>query len=120
MASAIPQWKGWFPNDQILSDEQVFPEPLQKNVEFVIDGRSLFGVDVAHSDTQASSFLHVTDLKLVVAGDIDYGECFQFLAVAKTAEKGKIGWTHLIRSLLWSPVLSSQDTSERPRSKVLI
>ncbi|CAI7579344.1 unnamed protein product [Penicillium crustosum] len=87
LVSAIPRWEEWFPDGQILTKEQIVPESLPENGEFSIDGHSLFGVNVAHSDTSASSFLHVPDLKLVVAGDIVYGDCFQFLAEAKTAEK---------------------------------
>ncbi|KAJ5754138.1 metallo-beta-lactamase superfamily protein [Penicillium nucicola] len=89
LASAIPRWKGWFPNGQILSEGHIIPDSLPETGEFSIDGHSLFGINVAHSDTDASSFLHVPDLKLVVAGDIVYGDCFQFLAEAKTADKRK-------------------------------
>lgn len=89
LATAIPRWERWFPDGQILTGEQIIPQSLPADGEFSIDGHSFFGVNVAHSDTNASSFLHVPDLKLVVAGDIVYGDCFQFLAEAKTSEKRK-------------------------------
>lgn len=57
LATAIPRWEEWFPNGQILTKGQIVPESLPENGEFSIDGHSLFGVNVAHSDTSASSFL---------------------------------------------------------------
>ncbi|PYH87318.1 metallo-beta-lactamase superfamily protein [Aspergillus uvarum CBS 121591] len=87
LATSIPRWTGWFPGGQFQAEEQIIPEALPESGEFSIDGHSLFGVPVKHSDTEASSFLHVPVLRLVVAGDIVYGDCFQFLAEARTAEK---------------------------------
>ncbi|EAW15307.1 MBL fold metallo-hydrolase [Aspergillus clavatus NRRL 1] len=89
ITSSTPLWTTWFPNNQILTEGQVVPESLPKNGEFSIDGRKLLGIDVTYSDTHASSFLHVPDLDLVVAGDIVYGDCYQYLAEATTAEKRK-------------------------------
>ncbi|KAJ5392669.1 hypothetical protein N7509_008159 [Penicillium cosmopolitanum] len=84
----LARWNRLFPNKQI-SENQIVPNALPPNGEFSIDGYSLFGVDVAHSDTQFSSFLHVPSLELVVAGDIVYGECFQHLGEANTTDKRK-------------------------------
>lgn len=89
LAASIPTWQGWFPDGQILAERQSVPEALPETGEFFVDGHSLIGYDVAHSDTDASSFLHVPDLDLVVAGDIVYGDCYQFLAEANTPEKRK-------------------------------
>ncbi|KAE8360477.1 beta-lactamase-like protein [Aspergillus caelatus] len=85
--TAIPRWQGWFPDGQIPTDGHVVPDMLPQTGEFDLDGHRLCGIDVTHSDTHASSFLHVPDLRLVVAGDIVYGECHQFLAEATTAAK---------------------------------
>jgi glyoxylase-like metal-dependent hydrolase (beta-lactamase superfamily II) len=98
LAASIPIWQGWFPDGQILAEEQRVPESLPNTGEFLIDGHSLFGVDVSHSDTEASSFLHVPDLDLVVAGDIVYGDCYQFLAEANTPEKRK-GWLNALNQI---------------------
>jgi glyoxylase-like metal-dependent hydrolase (beta-lactamase superfamily II) len=95
LTASIPVWQGWFPGGQILAARQSVPESLPETGEFVIDGHSLFGVDVTHSDTDASSFLHVPDLNLVVAGDIVYGDCYQFLAEANTSQKRK-DWLHAL------------------------
>ena len=43
--------------------------------------------DVIQGDSQANSFMHVPDLDLVVAGDLVYGDCHQFLVEANTKEK---------------------------------
>lgn len=93
--ASIPVWQGWFPDGQVLAERQSVPEALPETGEFSIDGHSFFGVDVSHSDTDASSFLHVPDLDLVVAGDIVYGDCYQFLAEANTPEKRK-GWLNAL------------------------
>ncbi|KAJ3542955.1 hypothetical protein NM208_g3824 [Fusarium decemcellulare] len=81
-------WETLFPNGQVPEGE-FSPESLPTNGEFDIDGHSLFGIDVPHSDTQASSFLHVPVLRLVVCGDIVYGDCYQFFGEANTTEKRK-------------------------------
>ncbi|KAE8327835.1 beta-lactamase-like protein [Aspergillus sergii] len=39
------------------------------------------------NDTNSSSFLHVPAIDLVVAGDIVYGECFQYFGEACTTDK---------------------------------
>jgi hypothetical protein len=81
-------WKGMFPNGQI-PNEQTVPKPLPTNSEFSIDDHSLFRIDVVLLDTQCSSFLHLPNLKLVVSGDIVYGECSQHFGEANTTEKRK-------------------------------
>ncbi|KAF6827593.1 metallo-beta-lactamase domain-containing protein [Colletotrichum musicola] len=79
-------WDKLFPGGQIAGDQHV-PNALPADGIFHIDGHLLQGIDVPHSDTDSSSFLHVPDLRLVVCGDIVYGDCYQFLAEANTPEK---------------------------------
>ncbi|OGM46174.1 metallo-beta-lactamase domain-containing protein [Aspergillus bombycis] len=85
---SLAMWGKMFPNGQI-ADGQVIPKPLNADGEFVIDGYAFRGIDVTHSDTEASSFLYVPALKLVVCGDIVYGDCYQFFGEASTQEKRK-------------------------------
>ncbi|KAE8360390.1 beta-lactamase-like protein [Aspergillus caelatus] len=85
-SESLSMWKKMFPDGQI-ADGQVIPKPLPTNGQFAIDGYTFRGVDVAHSDTDASSFLYVPELKLVVCGDIVYGDCYQFFGEANTQEK---------------------------------
>lgn len=80
-------WNTLFPNGQLAQD-QVVPEALPSpSNEFTLDGHALRATDVEHSDTHFTSFLHVPGLRLVVGGDIVYGECHQHLAEADTPEK---------------------------------
>ncbi|KAG2420157.1 hypothetical protein HFD88_004957 [Aspergillus terreus] len=78
-------WKRMFPGQ--IPDGQFIPDTLPTHGRVFIDGHELVGIDVAFSDTQHSSFLHVPSLKLVVAGDIVYGDCFQHCGEANTPER---------------------------------
>jgi glyoxylase-like metal-dependent hydrolase (beta-lactamase superfamily II) len=79
-------WSKVFPGNQ-LAPNQVAPTALPSSGKFTIDGHELHAIDVEHADTHANSFLHVESLKLVVGGDIVYGDCYQYLAEANTKEK---------------------------------
>jgi glyoxylase-like metal-dependent hydrolase (beta-lactamase superfamily II) len=83
--SSFERWSRFFPNQ--LPVNQVFPTALPDQNNFSIDGHEFRATDVVHSDTHASSFLHVPSLDLVVAGDIVYGDCYQHLGEASTREK---------------------------------
>ncbi|OLN84496.1 hypothetical protein CCHL11_08190 [Colletotrichum chlorophyti] len=83
---SLSLWDGLFPNGQIAPSQQV-PEALPAYGEFTIDGQIFRGINVPYSDAEASSFLHVPEPRLVVCGDIVYGDCYQYLAEANTAEK---------------------------------
>ena len=81
-----PKWQEFFPDGQLPSKRVVF-DPLPENNKFDFEGFELEAHDVQHADTHANSFLHVPALKLVVACDIVYGDCYQFLVEASTAAK---------------------------------
>ncbi|PYH87319.1 metallo-beta-lactamase superfamily protein [Aspergillus uvarum CBS 121591] len=83
---SLGMWEKMFPGGQIAGNQSV-PEPLSSSGEFTVDGHKCYGIDVPHSDTEASSFLHVPDLRLVVCGDIVYGDCYQFFGEAKTKQQ---------------------------------
>ncbi|KAL7948166.1 beta-lactamase-like protein [Trichoderma barbatum] len=53
---------------------------------FTVDGHEFRAVEVAGGDTASSTVLHVPSLDLVVAGDVVYGGCYQFLAENTTPE----------------------------------
>jgi glyoxylase-like metal-dependent hydrolase (beta-lactamase superfamily II) len=82
------QWNGLFPNQ--IPAGQIVPDALPESGEFSIDGHTLRAINVEHSDTHASSFLHVPSLSLVVGGDIVYGDCYQYMIEANTPEKRKL------------------------------
>lgn len=50
---------------------------------FEIEGKRLVPVEVGHSDTDATTVLHVPSLGLVVAGDVVYNGVHQFLLEAR-------------------------------------
>jgi glyoxylase-like metal-dependent hydrolase (beta-lactamase superfamily II) len=79
------RWSNFFPGQ--LAGNQVPPVALPDSNKGEFDGHEFLAVDVEHSDTHASSFLHVPSLKLVVAGDIVYGDCYMSLRQADTREK---------------------------------
>jgi glyoxylase-like metal-dependent hydrolase (beta-lactamase superfamily II) len=81
-------WSSWFPDQ--LPEARVDFEVLQSNT-FKLDDFEMKVYDVEHGDTAANSFLHVPALDLVVAGDLVYGDCYQFLAEANTRSK-RAGW----------------------------
>ncbi|KAK5043451.1 hypothetical protein LTR84_011987 [Exophiala bonariae] len=78
-------WGKLFPNGQ-LPVEKRLPTALPSSNEFFIDGEVLKAYDVS-SDCEQSSFLHVPCIKLVVGGDVVYGDCHQHLREANTPEK---------------------------------
>ena len=55
-------------------------------------------VDVGHSDTDASTFVHVPSLDLAVAGDIVYNDVHQYLAESTTAG-ARVAWKASIKMI---------------------
>ncbi|KAH6706489.1 beta-lactamase-like protein [Leptodontidium sp. MPI-SDFR-AT-0119] len=78
-------WPNLFPGQ--LHDSKPVPKALAAGGEFLLDGHKICGVEVGHTDNEYSSFLHVPSLRLVVSGDIVYGECHQHFAEANTKAK---------------------------------
>jgi glyoxylase-like metal-dependent hydrolase (beta-lactamase superfamily II) len=85
-------WKKLLPNNQ-LPTEQVSAQVLPASGKFTLENDTVefHAYDVPHGDTSANSFLHVPALNLIVAGDLVYGDCYQYLAEANTASK-RAGW----------------------------
>jgi glyoxylase-like metal-dependent hydrolase (beta-lactamase superfamily II) len=82
--TSFARWSNFFPRQ--LASDQIPPTALPPSNMFEIDGHEFHAVDVEHSDTHATSFLHVPSLRLVAAGDIVYGDCHQSLRQAETKE----------------------------------
>ncbi|KAL1871077.1 hypothetical protein Daus18300_004822 [Diaporthe australafricana] len=85
-------WKPGFPStpsDNGIPQRQANFKSLPRSNEVYLDGVKLVKVhDVLHSDTHYSSFVHVPDLDLVVAGDVAYnGDCHQYLVEANSVER---------------------------------
>ncbi|KAH7087718.1 beta-lactamase-like protein [Paraphoma chrysanthemicola] len=79
------EWPRMFPGQVHTTKPQ--PKALPASGEFLIDGESLFGIEVGHTDNEFSSFLHVPAVDLVVTGDIVYGDCHQHFGEANTPAK---------------------------------
>ncbi|HEY1571977.1 MAG TPA: MBL fold metallo-hydrolase [Pseudonocardiaceae bacterium] len=71
-----PLWDSILP-DQI-GDTPVLAEPVSG--ELTVDGHPVLPIEMGHSDTDASTVLHVPSLDLVVAGDVIYNHVHQYLA----------------------------------------
>ena len=78
-------WLKNFPGDQI-AQPLTLPEPMESST-FQLEGHDFHTIEVGHTDTYNSTVLHVPSLRLVVAGDVVYGDVHQFFGEAKTTEK---------------------------------
>lgn len=65
-----------------------------ENNRIELEGRPLNVVEVGHTDTDATSVLHVPDLDLVVAGDTVYNGVHLYLA--ESADGGRDKWRSAI------------------------
>lgn len=70
-------WRSRFPGQ--LPDRLVVAEPLERDT-FRLEGHAVVAVDLAHTDTDGTSALHVPSLGLVVAGDAVYDDVHLYLA----------------------------------------
>ncbi|KAL6720926.1 hypothetical protein ACLMJK_000025 [Lecanora helva] len=82
-------WTSWFPGDQIAFPTSPLPVGIlhpdsNGNLTIDLDGHTLHAIPVAHSDTNASSFLWVPELKMAITGDIVYNNAFPYLAESTT------------------------------------
>ncbi len=80
--------------------EASFPKQLHQPVglvqqldgtRFTLEGHAIDIVEAGHSDTDHSTFVHIPDLSMVVAGDICYNELHQWL-VESTDEASRNAW----------------------------
>ena len=90
-----PLWDQNFP-DQI-EWPQCLPEIIEDRV-LRLEGEELRLVEVRHGDTDASTFVHVPSLDLVVAGDIVYNDVHQYLAESTSVE-AREAWKSAIRQI---------------------
>ncbi|KAI0182077.1 beta-lactamase-like protein [Hypoxylon sp. FL1284] len=93
-------WDGLFPG-QIAAESFRVPAVAALDddddgpARFEVEGRVFDAVDVGHSDTDQTSFLHVPALRMVVAGDIVYNDVHMWMAESP-AQKQRDAW---LRSL---------------------
>jgi glyoxylase-like metal-dependent hydrolase (beta-lactamase superfamily II) len=90
-----PLWEQNFPRQ--IEWPQCFPEEIDDRV-LHLEGEELRLVEVNHGDTDASTFVHVPSLDLVVAGDIVYNDVHQYLAESTSVE-AREAWKAAIRQI---------------------
>jgi glyoxylase-like metal-dependent hydrolase (beta-lactamase superfamily II) len=80
-------WEPRFPGGQIYRPFAV-AKPLPENNEFLLDDKWILqAIECGHTDTYDSTVLWVPDIKLVVGGDVVYGQVHQMLLEANTKAK---------------------------------
>jgi len=89
-------WENLFPGQ--IQHENVIAEAMNADLTINLEGHILRAVEVGQSDTHDTTFLHVPDLKMVVAGDIVYNDVHPFLVEANTHEKRQ-GWIASLRKI---------------------
>src|SRR5262249_12653271 len=80
-------WNAHFPGK--IPDDLTPADPLDGD-SFELEGHELVAVEVGHTDTDATSVLHVPAIGLVVAGDAAYNGIHQYIAEAD--EPGRRDW----------------------------
>jgi glyoxylase-like metal-dependent hydrolase (beta-lactamase superfamily II) len=80
-------WDKLFPGQ--IPETNVTAVPPENN-RIELEGHPLDVVEVGHTDTDASTVLHVPDLDLVVGGDAVYNGVHQYLA--ESADGGRDKW----------------------------
>jgi glyoxylase-like metal-dependent hydrolase (beta-lactamase superfamily II) len=84
-------WDKLFPGQ--IPETNVTAVPPENN-RIELEGRPFDVVEVGHTDTDATSVLHVPDLDLVVAGDTVYNGVHQYLS--ESANGGRDKWRSAI------------------------
>jgi glyoxylase-like metal-dependent hydrolase (beta-lactamase superfamily II) len=84
-------WDNLFPGQ--IPETTVTAVPAENN-RIELEGRGLDIVEVGHTDTDATSVLHVPDLDLIVAGDTVYNGVHLYLA--ESADGGSDKWRSAI------------------------
>ncbi|KAK4065626.1 hypothetical protein Trihar35433_7746 [Trichoderma harzianum] len=78
-------WGSLFPNQ--IDHDSVLPEELGDSNTLSLEGHVLQVHEAGDSDTTDTTFLHIPDLNLIVAGDIVYNDVHPFLGEAATPER---------------------------------
>jgi glyoxylase-like metal-dependent hydrolase (beta-lactamase superfamily II) len=80
-------WNGLFPSK--IPENLVLADPLPDHT-IDLEGHDLVAVELGHSDTDATTCLHVPQIGLVVAGDAVYNDVHQYLR--ESSPEGRREW----------------------------
>jgi glyoxylase-like metal-dependent hydrolase (beta-lactamase superfamily II) len=79
-------WVATTPELRGTTPLEVQVDILKDSNNFTVGGHQFHAISLPGGDIGESTVLHVPDLDLVVAGDVVYGNCYQFLGQSFTAE----------------------------------
>ena len=93
-------WASFFPGGQVPNPADIpLAHALPSSNTFELEGHALHAVEVGHTDTHDTTVLWVPDLKLVVAGDVVYGDVHQYLVEANT-RRLRLDWIAALEKVL--------------------
>jgi len=111
-------WKAAFPG--LVPTDLVLAEELKGGV-INLEGHELVAVEVGHTDTDATTCLHVPSIGLVVAGDVAYNDVHLYLAESSAQTRTEwIGALDRIDALNPSAVVAAHKRPEREDSPKII
>lgn len=88
-------WQTTFPGQIGEEAFEILAEALPEDNTFELEGHKFEAVDAGHSDTDATTFLHVPALRMVVAGDIVYNDVHMWMAETPDAA-GREAWVRAL------------------------
>jgi glyoxylase-like metal-dependent hydrolase (beta-lactamase superfamily II) len=110
-------WKPSFPG--LIPERLVFAEELAGPIH--LEGRELIAIEVGHTDTDATTCLHVPSIDLVVAGDAAYNDVHLYLAESNEQTRREwIAALDKIESLRPRTVVASHKRPENPDAPKII
>jgi glyoxylase-like metal-dependent hydrolase (beta-lactamase superfamily II) len=111
-------WRAWLPGQ--IPDRLVIAEELEGKV-IDLQGCDLVVVQVGHTDTDATTCLHVPSIGLVVAGDVAYNDVHQYLAESNAQTRREwIAALDTIESLTPRAVIAGHKRPENDDSPRII
>lgn len=90
-------WEKTFPGQIDEESFEILAKPLRDN-RFALEGHTFEAIDAGHSDTDATTFLHIPALSMVVAGDIVYNDVHMWMAES-TSQAQRDAWIHALDQL---------------------
>jgi glyoxylase-like metal-dependent hydrolase (beta-lactamase superfamily II) len=109
-------WRARFPGQ--IPERLVVADELQGN-RIELEGNDLVAVEVGHTDTDHTTFLHVPSVGLVVAGDVAYNDDHLYLVESNSQTRGEwIAALDRIEALDPSAVIAGHkkpDNDDSPR-----
>jgi glyoxylase-like metal-dependent hydrolase (beta-lactamase superfamily II) len=111
-------WNALFPGK--ILEALVMAQPLPDHT-IHLEGHELVGVELGHTDTDATTCLYVPDIGLVVAGDAVYNDVHQYLRESDAeARREWIAALYTIESLRPRHVIAGHQRAGRPDGPEII